>query len=253
MITSIASYAFHGLLKLHQMDVFGYLETCKYRYHLSTADIWNGFLPTADADYIKTVRQGLDERGLSLENLCVDGAHIWEDDPDAREHNHQQALAWLQAAVILGAKTVRIDAGSRNETFTTEQFDHVIMRYKEYTKFAGDNGFRVGPENHWGPERVLATMQSICKTVDSPSFGMLLHFTNWVGADADRGDELIAPYVMHTHIAWHVSEGPLAEKLDLLRKVNYRGAYSIEHHTGKNEYSEVAVQLAHVQDVLSRW
>jgi len=27
----------------------------------------------------------------------------------------------------------------------------------------------------------------------------------------------------------------------------------VEHHTGKNEYSEVAIQLAQVRDVLSRF
>ncbi len=44
MNISIASYSFYGLLGKGQMDVFGYLETIKYRYHLDTADIWNGML-----------------------------------------------------------------------------------------------------------------------------------------------------------------------------------------------------------------
>jgi len=253
MSVSIASYAFHGLLKLGQMNVFGYLESCRYRYHLQTADIWNGFLPSAEEDYIRTVRRALDERDLTLVNLCVDGAHIWEDDPDARERNHQQALAWLRAAVILGAKTVRIDAGGKDEVFTSEQYDHVIQRYREYTRFAADNGFRIGPENHWGPERVPANMLRICRDVNSPSFGMLLHFTNWRGDDAERGDELVTPYVMHTHIAWHVAEGPLQAKMEVLRQAGYQGAYSVEHHTGQNEYTEVALQLGRVRDVLSRW
>jgi len=253
MDISIASYAFHGLLKRQQMDIFGYLESCRYRYHLDTADIWNGFLPAAEPDYLATVRRALDERNLHLVNLCVDGAHIWEDDPAAREHNHQQALAWLRAGVILGARTVRIDAGGKDEVFTAEQFDHIIMRYREYARFAADNGFRVGPENHWGPERVPANMLRLIREVDSPAFGMLLHFTNWHGDDAERCDELVAPYVMHTHIAWHVTEGPLAAKLDLLRKAGYQGAFGIEHHTGENEYTEVAVQVDRVRDVLSRW
>lgn len=253
MKISIASYAFHGLLKNGEMDIFGYLESCKYRYGLQTADIWNDFLASTEPDYLAKVREALDERELTLVNLCVDGAHIWEDDPDAREHNHQNALAHLKAAEILGAKTVRIDAGGRDETFTNEQFDLMIQRYREYAKRAADNGYKIGPENHWGPERVPANMQRICQAVASPAFGVLLHFTNWQGENSERGDEFIAPFVMHTHIAWNVTEGPLRSKLELLRVTGYQGFYGIEHHTGQNEYAEVAVQIARVRDILERW
>ena len=56
MNISIASYAFHGLLREGMMDVFGYLETCKYRYGLASADIWNGFLPTIEDDFLAKVQ-----------------------------------------------------------------------------------------------------------------------------------------------------------------------------------------------------
>ena len=39
MKLSIASYSFHGLLDEGKMDVFGYLETIRYRYGLDAADI----------------------------------------------------------------------------------------------------------------------------------------------------------------------------------------------------------------------
>jgi sugar phosphate isomerase/epimerase len=252
MRVSIASYAFHGLLREGTMDVFGYLESCKYRYGVA-ADIWNGMLPTTDEEFIAKVKEALDERELPLANLCVDGAHIWEDDPEARERNYQNALAHLRAAVTLGAKTVRIDAGSRAESFTTEQWDLVIKRYKEYAQFAYDHGFKVGPENHWGPERVPATMKRICEEVDSPAFGVLLHIGGWSGADAEHGDEYVLPWVMHTHVAWNITECCLPEKMAMLRDAGYQGYWGVEHHTGKNEYTEVAIQVAKVRDVLDRW
>jgi hypothetical protein len=39
----------------------------------------------------------------------------------------------------------------------------------------------------------------------------------------------------------------------MLRDAGYRGCWSVEHHSGANEYTEVAIQLAKVRDVLSRW
>ncbi len=247
MKVSIASYAFHGLLDQKMMDVFGYLETCKYRYHVNAADIWNGFFPTIEDDFINNVKLALDEREMVLANLCVDGPHIWEDDPAVRDEHYKTALAYLQVAKKLGAQTIRIDAGGRGETFTEEQFDLIVRRYKEYAQCAYDLGFKVGPENHWGPEVVPANMKRICEAVDHPAFGVLLHFRG------NAGDAVIAPWAMHTHISWEISENGLDGSLPMLRDAGYQGYYSVEHHTGENEYTETGVQLARVRDQLSRW
>jgi sugar phosphate isomerase/epimerase len=247
MKISVASYAFHGLLYAGKMDIFGYLESCRYRYHLSAADIWNGFFPSIEPDFLAKVKEGMDERELELANLCVDGPHIWEDDPNVREEHYQNALAYLDAARTLGARTLRIDAGGMGETYTSEQFDLIVRRYREYAQIAHDHGFRVGPENHWGAEAVPENMKRICEAVDHPGFGVLLHFRG------TPGDALMAPWAMHTHISWDITEKSLPESLNMLRATGYAGYYGIEHHTGTNEYSEVDIQVAKVRDLGSRW
>ncbi len=247
MNVSIASYSFHGLLKESKIDVFGYLETCKYRYGLQSADIWNGMLPGTDADYLRKVKDALDERELVLANLCVDGAHIWEDDPAVREQHYQNALAHLRAAEALGARTIRIDAGVRADTFTDEQFEWIVKRYKEYAQRAYDGGYKVGPENHWGAEAAPANMQRLCQAVDHPAFGVLLHFKGL------EGDRLMAPWAMHTHISMAVTQESLDASMSLLREAGYAGYWGVEHHSARSEYVQVAIQLARVREVLERW
>lgn len=247
MTVSIASYSFHGLLKAGMIDLFGYLESMRYRYHLSTADIWNGMLPTTEAGYLVKVKQALDERELSLVNLCVDDAHIWEDDPALREKNYQNALAHLHAAEVLGARTIRIDAGVHAASFTEEQFDWIVSRFREYAQRAYDNGYKAGPENHWGAEAVPENMVRICQAVDHPGFGVLLHFRG------NEGDAQVAPWAMHTHISWDIVERCLDDRMQLLMRCNYQGSWSVEHHSGENEYSEVAVQLNKVRAALVRF
>jgi hypothetical protein len=58
---------------------------------------------------------------------------------------------------------------------------------------------------------------------------------------------------MHTHISWAIAENALEESMTTLRGAGYEGCWSVEHHTGQHEYSEVAVQLAKVRQVLDRW
>ena len=54
---SILSYSFLGLFKSGRMDIFGYLESCRHRYGLDAANIWNGMLTSMDEDYLKKVRR----------------------------------------------------------------------------------------------------------------------------------------------------------------------------------------------------
>ena len=180
---SILSYSFRGLLAAGKMDVFGYLESCKYRYGLDAADLWNGFLPTLESSYLKKVREALEERKLELADLAVDKAHVWEDDPGKREKNYQNARAHLEAARQLKARFVRFDAGGRGHSWSKEAFDHIVMRYKEYAQFAYDHGFKVGAENHWGPEAVWSNMQKLYRAVDHPGFGISCHLGGWTGSE----------------------------------------------------------------------
>lgn len=255
MKVSVLSYSFRGLLAAGKMDLFGYLESCKYRYSLRAADIWNGFLASTDEDYLKKVKDALDERELELADLCVDKAHVWDDDPQLREQNHRNALAHLRAADILGARFVRVDAGSRRETWSDEEFDHIVVRYREYAQWASDGGFRVGAENHWGPEKSWPNLKRLYTAVDHPGFGISCHIGGWAGTDEekDEADRLVAPWVCHTHFPWNITEGSLEEKMANLRHAGYEGYYSVEHHSAADEYEEVALQLARVRTVLSRW
>lgn len=247
MTVSIASYSFHGLLNQGKIDVFGYLESVRYRYHLNTADIWNGMFPNIEMEFLQKLKEGLETREMTLENLCVDGPHIWENDPAVREEHYQQALDYLKAAKFLNAKTIRMDAGGEGDTFTNEQFDLIVKRYKEYAQIAYDHGFQVGPENHWGPENIPANMVRICEAVDHPGFGVLLHFKD------KQGDKLLAPWAMHTHISWETVHDDLAGSLNMLHAAGYTGSYSVEHHSAQNEYHEVSIQLASVQNIMSSW
>ena len=86
---AVMSYSFHGLRNLGAMDVFGYLETVRYRYGLQTADLWNGMLDSTEEPYLQMVKAAIEERGLEVVNFCCDRAHLWDNDPQTRYENEQ--------------------------------------------------------------------------------------------------------------------------------------------------------------------
>ncbi len=252
MNISIAGFSVHGLLAEKKIDIFGYLESCRYRYDLRTADIWNGLLPSIEEDFLRKVRQGIEERELTLVNYHVDGCHLWEEDPDVRERHYRLALDHLRAAALLGAKTVRFDTGGKIQPMTPEQLDYVAGRYREYCAFGQEHGFKVGPETHWGFSLTADNMEAIAKAVDHPAYGILLHIGHWEDGDPDAADKRLAPYAVHTHVDARITQTVLAEKMQMLLDAGYTGCWGVEHHSAKNEYAEIAVQLAMVRRVLAR-
>ena len=263
---SILSYSFLGLFKAGKMDVFGYLESCKYRYNLEAANIWNGFLTSTEEDYLKKVKDALDERELVLAVLTCDDCHIWDPDPEVRKKNYANAMAHLKAGKILGAQFVRIDAGGPRDgdrtspaakEWSDEAFEGIVKRYQEYAQYAHDNGFKMGPENHWGPEGIWPNMQKLYKAMNNhPGFGLSVHMSQWQGTqeEKDKADKESVPWVVAVHFDNNICEGPLVEKMTILRDAGYKGYWVVENHSGgQNEYAAVATLVAHVRYVLQSW
>jgi len=260
---SMLSYSFHGLFRAGMMDIFHFFETCKYRYGLDAADLWNGMITNTEDKFIDKVHSALEDRQLVVPNLACDGAHIMHaggDDPAklrATQDRH------MQIAKRLGVGFVRFDTGpymlnNRKEVdgWTNEEFDFIVKRYKELAQFAFDNGFKVGAEVHWGPAKVWKNMEKLIKAVDHPGFGICLHFGGWQGTYEENlaYEKACAKYVCHTHIPWDVCEDPnLPKRLSVLREVNYAGYYSVEQHSAQNEYNLVEAQLGKVKAVLTNW
>lgn len=253
---SIASFSFHGALADGSLNVFTYLEACRYHYHLNTADIWSGLLGNdvnvaLSDEFLNKVRREMDRRGLVCVNYHADGCHPWEDGADVRERHLNLAHKHLHAAEVLGAKTVRIDTGGRDRHWTAEQFDYIAKTFTAFAKRAGDNGYTIGPETHWGATNYPDNMLKLHSAVASPAYGILLHLGKETAASPGEYDRLLAPIAVHTHIDQKTCTNRIAEALSILADAGYRGALGVEHHTGKNEFEEVQAQLGQVTRALA--
>ncbi|KOR88560.1 sugar phosphate isomerase/epimerase family protein [Paenibacillus solani] len=262
MKISIGGYSFHNTFMEGKMDVFGYLETVKYRYRMDSVDLWNGFFidrstpiyQLADKSYIRKIKEALDEKEMNVVNFAIDGAHLWDPDPEVRQKLYENALVHLEAAEILGAETVRIDTGGsykESEPMTEEQFEYMVTRYQEYAKRAADGGYKIGPENHMGASLLPREMKRLAEAVNHQAFGFLLHIGRWK-ADEMQGDDLVAPWTFHTHFDAKTAVDPLAvEKIRSLLTAGYEGYWGVEYNAPGNQYVEMEWIIAAVKRILS--
>jgi sugar phosphate isomerase/epimerase len=214
---SIASYSFHRALAAGKQDIFSYITDSK-KLGAAQLDPWNGHLAAIgeeDAviragrdpenaqfssisdEYVTRVRAAADEAGLPFVCLAIDGAHIYEPEPEKRQQNRASAYRWLDVAEKLGATQVRIDAGGPGD-MPDEIFEIIIDGYNDLIKRAGDKGITVLVENHWGPTHYPDNVVKLMNTIDG--LGYLFDSNNWADGYQERGWELCIPYTDAVHI-----------------------------------------------------
>ena len=235
MNVAVAAWSFHDQKNAGKCDIFRYLDLIKYRYHLNDADIWSGFLPTLDDDFIQKVRHDLDDKRLSLANLCVDGPYVWCDDPDERAAHKAKMLEYLDAAEKLGARTVRVDFGGpkgcTEHNMPEEAFDYIVSTYREYAHICEDRGMKVGPENHWGWDLFPEYLEKVRDAVDSPAYGHLFHIDHFAD-EPERGEDICMSYAMHVHVPPAVTVLKSKEIMRRMENRGYNGVYSVEYYSG---------------------
>lgn len=248
---SVMSYSFHGLHNVGAMDVYGYLYSLKYRYHMHKADLWNGFIESYEEEETDKLKAMLTQLDISVAALCCDQAHVWDNDGRIRLENETMARNCLNLAKKIGAKFIRIDIGIRDDVMPEDKMDYVVDKYKEYCKIAESFGACVGPENHWGASRKPMEMEKLIRRMRGvKNFGIQLHLGNWDVEDTDAQDLKFIKYAKHIHLDFDHCYNLNDQHLKALNEKGYTGVWSIENHSGTNEYAAVAFQLANVKRIL---
>src|SRR3954451_5438324 len=186
MRIGICSYSFHRLLAAGRQDALGYVAACK-ELGCTQVDPWNGHLSFlgASADPLTgqemqtllRVREAATAAGLPIVTFAVDGAHVYDPDPQVRATLRAKALRHLDAAAILGAAQMRIDAGGPPDELPTDVFDIIQAGYRELIERAAPRGIQIVVENPRGPTTPPDPLLRILEHV--PGLGLLLDSDNW--------------------------------------------------------------------------
>ena len=269
---SACSYSFHRLLASGQQDIFKYIEDCK-ALGMAQLDPWNAHLAvitdndtviktgrdpenselSAQSDeYIDRVKAAADAVGLPFGCIAVDGAHIYEPTPEARQVNRASAYRWIDVVQRLGGRQIRLDSGGPEE-LTDEIFEIIVEGFNDVVQRAGDKGIEVVMENHWGASRVAQNVVRMLDAVDG--LGLLFDTNNWKPEDREASWELCAPYAKAVHIKAKEfdtnGDDPtvnLRKAIRLLVDAGYDDVWGIESvPTDGDEYGAVKKSMALIE------
>jgi len=275
MELSLCSYSFHRVLEAGQHDVFRYIEDCR-TLGCTQLDLWNGHLPSLlddpdrppdsftpeyarlspdELEYLAQIKAAADKAGLPFGCLAVDGAHIYEASPEARQANKIKADRWLNITGQLGAPQIRIDAGGPTE-MTDEVLEIIAAGYRDLIPRAREKGIEVVIENHWGASRIPENVVRIMEAV--PELGLLFDTGNWPEDMRETGWTTCARYARATHLKTYAfdAEGnettvDIPRAMHLLQEAGYQGSWGIESVPRQgDEYEAAQKSIALVHRVL---
>ena len=264
MDLSICSYSFHRLLEAGQQDVFQYISDC-HALGCTQLDLWNGHLPSllddearelssftpeyaqlsaAEIEYLTRIKAAADAAGLPFGCLAVDGAHIYEPSPEARQAQQIKAHRWLNIAGLLSAQQIRIDSGGPPE-LPEDVLEIIVTGYNDLIQRAGEKGIEVVIENHWGASRIPENVVRILEAV--PGLGLLFDTGNWPDELRDTGWTTCARYARATHLKTYAFDAAgnettvdIPRAMRILQEAGYQGSWGIESVPRQGDEIEAA-------------
>ena len=275
MELSICSYSFHHLLEAGNHDVFQYIKDC-HALGCTQLDLWNGHLPSFlddaarspssytledaqlsadEVDYLARIKAAADIAGLPFGCLAVDGAHIYEDSPEARHAQQIKAYRWLNIAEQLKAEQIRIDSGGPSE-MPEDVLEIIVKGYNDLIPRARDKGMEVVIENHWGASRIPENVVRMLEAV--PELGLLFDTGNWPAEMRETGWTQCARYARATHLKTYAFDHDgnettvdIPRAMHLLQDAGYQGSWGIESVPREgDEYEAAQKSIALVRRVL---
>ncbi len=186
-------------------------------------------------------RLGLDISGTAVGN---DFCH-----PDANKLKGQIASVkeWAERAAMLGAKTVRIFAGTVQKSDTEEKARRrCVAAIEEACDHAAKVGVLLALENHGGITATCDQILAIVKAVRHDWFGVNLDTGNFHTPDPYADLARLAPYAVTVQIKTEIQrmgrrkeDADLKRLLDILRGADYRGYVALEYEAAEDPKTAV--------------
>ena len=200
----------------------------------------------------RCTRLGLDVSGTAVgNNFCV-------PDPVKLKEQIAGVKQWAERAALLGAKTVRIFAGTAPKGEPEEQARaRCVEAIQEACDHAGKHGVYLALENHGGITATVGQTLEIVRAVQHPWFGVNLDTGNFRTTDPYADLARLAPYAVTVQIKTEIERkgmkkepADLKRLLDMLRGVNYRGYVALEYEAAEEPKTAVPRHVAELRKLL---
>ena len=202
------------------------------QFDVQAIELNNPFFAATTPDYVRTLRTALEEAGVRVIHLAVDGTgNLSALDPDERQAAIQASQRWLDIAADLGCPAARFNSGHND----ADDMRPTVASYQALADYAARLGMDVTVENHGGFTSDPARLRVLFEQVNRTNFRACPDFGNFAPEARYEGLAVMAPYALLVH-AKSYAFGPDGEETTLdyarclqpFREVGFDGYFSVE-------------------------
>lgn len=234
---------------------------------LEILELCSAFFENQSAAYLTDVRKAIDDAGLQIANIAVDGPNISLADDTARAVHLEATRQWFHVAHAVGSKAIRVNSGGSVDA-DAEELARIADGYRVLAEMGEREGIPVLIENHGGASYKPANIQGFLDAVDTPWFGTCPDAGNYPDGTADEGIAVMAPRALGIHLkisaysdyGWQPRSGRdgvdrssnLRTFLTALKNATYTGPYCIEQGVSEDDLGESATgAIAYVKQLMA--
>jgi sugar phosphate isomerase/epimerase len=265
---------------VYHMDLFSGLfgDVTDDSMYVKTAATFNGqtrmveeFDPSSPSGrrWLEKLAAVMSDAGVKCHHISNNAPRdISEPDVERRKAGIAVAKKWLDAAALLGAKSMRVNSGGpriapgpvatadypKNDELA-KYLGYCIESFKEMADYGGKVGVKVTLENHWGLTANPMNIRIVIEEVNSPWCEASPDFCNWEHEYLMyHGLADLAPYA-HTNVHakyWNRWKNPDVQRcVKIMTAAGYMGIFALEYEDGpwdgvegaKYLYNEVLAAL----------
>lgn len=196
-------------------------------FGINKIEICHFHLPSRDAAYLAQLRTALDDAGVTLWQLLIDGGDLTHPQHAARDQAWIQE--WIDVAATLGATRARVSGGKAAPTAQSLATSRAALA--QLAAYAAARNVRLMTEN-W--QNLLSTPEAVLTVLAGlDEVGLLADFGNWSGPNKYTDLAMILPRAESAHAKAHF-DGPgsmdradYEQCLALCQQSNFSGPYSL--------------------------
>lgn len=192
---SLAQWSLHRELGARRLDHLDFAKTAKRDFGIEAIEYVNSFFKdkAQDAAYLKEMNTRAAGEGVTQWLIMCDGeGQLGDPNQVARLQAVENHRKWVEAARVLGCRTIRVNAASAGSF--EEQQKLAADGLRRLTEIGASMEINVVVENHGGLSSNGQWLAGVMKMVGHPRCGTLPDFGNFYEYDRYQGVADLMPF-----------------------------------------------------------
>ena len=254
---SLAAYSFNRHMQLKgktapTMTLEDFIDLGA-KLELRSLELTAYYFPKTTAAYLKSIRDRCDKLEIAVSGTAV-GNDFCHPDKKKQAEQLDMVKRWVEHSAVLGAKTMRIFAGTLRKGDTEDEArKRAIDLIHQACDHAAKSKVILAIENHGGITATADQFLAIVKAVKHDWFGVNLDTGNFHTPDPYGDLAKAAPYAVVVQIKTEVFPNNKREAADLerltniLRKATFQGYVALEYEATEDPRTAVPKVLAELK------